>query len=140
MENQETNFYAKITKWTLVIYCLVTLVMLIILFILGFTMVNFSYVCGFLLCIAPGFIFVFISCYMPISKLFAAKAGKGVIAWYCVAYVLKYAAIIGIPFIGLANEVFFDKWTMLATTLIAPITVIISKVIFANIVSKKSQK
>lgn len=140
METQQTNFFAKITKWTLVIYCLVTLVMLITLTIVSFQLTNFSYVCAFLLCIVPGFLFVFISCYMPISKLFGAKAGKGVIAWYCVAYVLKYAAIIGIPFVGLTYSAFFNRWVMLATTLIAPITVIISKVIFANIVSKKSQK
>lgn len=76
---------------------------------------------------------------MPSPMVIRAKLGKGGIAWFIVTYVLKYAAIIGIPFIGLAFPDHFNKWVMLAITLIAPIQVIITKLIFANYVSKNEQ-
>lgn len=131
--------YTKITKVTLVIYCLI-MALGLVAFGIVFAIVNDpTYLYGFLLCLGPGLLFVFASCFLPIPRLLDAKASKGIIVWYVIAYVLKYAAIIGIPFIGLVFDQFFNKWVMLATTLIAPITVIIIKIIFANYVSKKAK-
>lgn len=136
MEKKQLKSSTKITKVTLVIYCLIALVTFIVLITVGSIFKNNTYLYGFLLCLGPGLLFVFVSMCLPISNLVAARAGKGVIAFYVVAYVLKYAAIIGIPFIGITFEVNFNRWVMLGTTLVAPIIVIISKFIFANVVSK----
>lgn len=139
MTEKKTNSYTKITKVTLVIYCLIAVACLIVFLTISSIAKDFSYLYGFLLCLGPGLLFVFISMLLPISQLVSAKIGKGVIVWCVIAYVIKYAAIIGIPFIGLKFEQNFNRWVMLATTLIAPIIVIISKIIFANVVSKKSK-
>lgn len=128
-----------ITKVSLVIYCLIMLVCFIVFITVSSLLHNWSYLYAFLLCLLPGMIFIFISLLLPSPAIVGAKMGKGGIAWFVVTYVLKYAAIIGIPFIGLTFPVNFNKWVMLAITLVAPIQVIITKLIFANYVSKNEQ-
>lgn len=138
MDQKQTKSPTKITKVTLVIYCSLALVSFIVLIAIA-PSTNYSYLLGFLLCLGPGLLFVFVSMLLPLSNLVGAKTGKGIIVWCVIAYILKYAAIIGIPFIGMVYKDIFNRWTMLATTLVAPILVIISKLIFANIVSKSSK-
>ncbi|MCQ2956680.1 MAG: hypothetical protein MJ233_02260 [Mycoplasmoidaceae bacterium] len=109
MTKKKQEISTKITKVTLVIYCLIMVVTLIAFVIISGLLKDFSYLYGFLLCLGPGLAFVFISFLLPISSLVSAKAGKGVIALYVIAYVLKYAAIIGIPFIGLTFHEHFNR-------------------------------
>ena len=140
MEQIQSQKSTKITKVTLVIYCLIVAICLITFITVSATLKDYSYLYGYLLCLGPSIIFVFVSLLFPLSQLFAAKASKAVIVWCVIGYVIKYALIIGIPFIGLSYEEHFNRWVMLATTLIAPLIVIINKIIFANIVSKKPKK
>lgn len=140
MEVKQTQKLTKITKVTLVIYCLIVAVSLITFLTVSVVIKDYSYLYGFLLCLGPSVIFVFVSLLFPLSQLVEAKASKAVIAWCVVGYVIKYALIIGIPFIGIAFEEHFNRWVMLGTTLIAPLVIIINKIIFANIVSKKDKK
>ncbi len=140
MTKKKQNNSTKITKVTLVIYCLIMVVSLIAFIITSGLLKDYSYLYGFLLCFGPGLIFVFVSFLLPLPQLISAKTGKGIIAICIIAYVVKYAAIIGIPFIGLTFPDHFNRWVMLGTTLVAPITVIISKLIFANYVSKNVKK
>lgn len=137
MQQTSTKNFNKITKLTLVIYCLLSIAIFITTITISVTQKDYKFVYGFLLCLTPGLIFVFISCFMPFSRLFGCDASKGVIVLFSIVYLLKYAAIIGFPFIGLTHKDLFDKWVMLATTLVAPVLVLIIKCIFANIVSKK---
>lgn len=139
MDKKQPNKYTKITKVTLVIYCLIMVVLFAIFLIISAIKKEYSFLYGYLLCLGPSLIFVFVSVLLPVPKLIEAKSGKGIIALYIIAYIIKYALLIGIPFIGLANEAYFNRWVMLATTLVAPIAVIIIKLIFANIVSKSSK-
>lgn len=139
MEQKSIKKHNKIIKVTLIIYCLIMLVCFISFFTVSGVTKDYSFIYGFLLCLAPSFIFVLVSLFFPITRLVDAKVGKSVIVWYVIGYVLKYAAIIGIPFIGLNKPDLFNKWVMLATTLIGPVFVIISKLIFANVVSKSSE-
>lgn len=138
MDTKSNKSPTRITKVTLVIYCLLALVCFIVFFAIV-PVAGYSYLLGFLLCLGPGLLFVFVSMLLPLSNLVGAKTGKSIIVWCVIAYVLKYAAVIGIPFIGMVFSDLFNRWVMLATTLVAPITVIISKLIFANIVSKNSK-
>lgn len=137
MEQKQTKKLTKITKVTLVIYCCVMLGYFISFLVASILIKDYSYLYGFLLCLGPGLLFVLISLFLPISNIATAKVGKGIIVWYVIAYVIKYAAIIAIPFIGIKWPENFNRWVMLATTLIAPITIIINKIVFANVVSKK---
>ena len=139
VDKQQSNKYTKITKLSLVIYCLIGLLFIIACSIAFAYTKDLTYLYGFLLCFGPGLIFVGVSCFLPIPRLVEAKVGKGIIVWAIIAYVLKYAAIIGIPFIGLVFSQFFNRWIMLATTLVAPILIIIIKIIFANFVSKSTK-
>lgn len=139
MEQKAIKSSKIITKVSLVIYCLIMLACAIAFMTVSAYQKNWSYFWAFLLCLFPGFIFIAISLLIPSPAIVAAKMGKGGIAWFIVTYVLKYAAIIGIPFIGLAFPAHFNKWVMLAITLVAPIQVIITKLIFANYVSKNEQ-
>lgn len=139
MDKKQPNKYTKITKVSLVIYCLIMVVLFTTFLIISATRKEYSFLYAYLLCLGPSLIFVFVSVLLPIPKLVEAKTGKGIIAVYIIAYIIKYALLIGIPFIGLANEAYFNRWVMLATTLVAPIAVIIIKLIFANIVSKSSK-
>lgn len=139
MDQKVKQKYNKIIKVTLIIYCLIMAICMIVFGMLTITQKNNSYLCGFSLCLGPGLMFVFISMMFPIIKIVDAKVGKSTIAWYVVAYVLKYAAIIGIPFIGIYKPDIFNKWVMLATTLIGPIFVYTSKLIIANVVSKSAK-
>lgn len=139
MEQKNINSSKLITKVSLVIYCLLMLACFIVFMTISSMQKSWSYLYAFLLCLAPGMIFIFVSLLLPSPSIVIAKMGKGGIAWYVVTYVLKYAAIIGIPFIGLAFPAHFNKWVMLAITLVAPIQVIITKLIFANYVSKNEK-
>lgn len=139
MAKKKQEISTKITKVSLVIYCLIMAVALIAFVITSGLLKDYSYLYGFLLCLGPGLIFVFISFLLPLPQLISAKTGKGIIVVCVIAYVLKYAAIIGIPFIGLTFHEHFNRWVMLGTTLVAPITVIINKLIFANYVSKSAK-
>lgn len=139
MDQKIKQKYNKIIKVSLIIYCLIMAVCLIIFAVLTVTLKDNSYLFGFTLCLAPGLLFVFISMTFPVTKIVDAKVGKGTIAWFIVAYILKYAAIIGIPFIGIYKPDTFNKWAMLVTTLIGPIFVYTSKLIIANVVSKSAK-
>lgn len=139
MENKTIKSSNIITKVSLVIYCLLMLACFIVFITVSSLKKDYSFLFAFLLCLLPGMIFIFVSLLMPSPMVIRAKLGKGGIALFIVTYVLKYAAIIGIPFIGLAFPDHFNKWVMLAITLIAPIQVIITKLIFANYVSKNEQ-
>lgn len=139
MEQTQPKKLTKITKVTLVIYCLIVAVCLIVFGTISGIKKDYSFLYGFLLCLGPSIVFVVVSLFFPLGQLVAAKAGKGVIAWSVIGYILKYGLVIGIPFIGVTHPDIFNKWVMLGTTLIAPITVIISKLIFANVVSKNAK-
>jgi len=91
------------------------------------------------LCLGSGIVFMIISVLLPFEKIVEKDASKGLIAWFVVAYVFKYALVFCIPIIGIKFSSNFNRWTMLATTLIAPILVIISKFIIANKVSKNNK-
>ncbi len=95
---------------------------------------------GFLLCLSPGIIFVLCSLLIPSPGIVSAKVGKGGIIFFVVLNVIKYALIVGIPFIGLPFPDIFNKWVMLGVTLVAPIQAFITKLIIANIVRKNSEK
>lgn len=138
-ENVQNNSKI-ITKVSLVIYCILALIALVILLYFSFIKNQWSFVYGFLLCLGPGLIFIGLTLLLPAISVVSAKLGKAGIVWYCIGFVLKYAAIIGIPFIGIAFPTLFDKWVMLGTTLFAPIQALITKIIFANYVSKSEKK
>ena len=139
MEQKAKQKYNRIIKVSLIIYCLIMAICLIVFGIVTATTKNNSYVYGFLLCLLPSLLFVFVSTIFPVTRIIDTKVGKSTIVWYVIAYVLKYAAIIGIPFIGLNKPDIFNKWVMLATTLIGPVFVIINKLIIANVVSKNAK-
>ncbi|MCQ2747993.1 MAG: hypothetical protein MJ223_01855 [Mycoplasmoidaceae bacterium] len=109
MEKNRQEKSTKITKYSLVIYCLIIICLLISFLVSSLTLKNYTYIYGFLLCLGPSILFVLISVFLPTSKFFDAKSGKGVIAIYVILYVVKYAAIIGMPFVGLTFEQFFNK-------------------------------
>lgn len=136
MKKEQTKSSTKITKVSLVIYCSILFACLIAFITTSVVTKDYGYLYGYLLCLGPGLLFTFISFFFPTSKLVEAKVGKGYIAWFVITCVIKYAAIIGIPFIGLKWNQYFNKWVMLGTTLISPIFVYIYKLLFANIVSK----
>lgn len=141
MANQtQPKTYTKITKVTLVIYCLIMLVCLIAFLIVSPMTKDYTYLYAFLLCLGPGLIFAFISLIFPMSQLFSAHVGKATIVWVVLGYILKYGLVVGMLIVGIMFEQYFNRWVMLAITLVAPITVIINKIVFANIVSKKPQK
>ena len=140
MEVKQTQKLTKITKVTLVIYCLIIAASLISFLTTSLITKNYSYLYGFLLCLGPSAIFVFVSLLFPLSQLVEAKASKATIVWCVIGYVIKYALVIGIPFIGIAYEEHFNRWVMLGTTIISPLIIIINKIIFANVVSKKPKK
>lgn len=128
-----------ITKVSLVIYCLIMLACFIILITISSMQKDYSFVFGFLLCLLPGMFFIFSSMLLPSPALIKVGLAKKAIVWFVIIYVLKYAIIIGVPFIGIAFNNLFNKWVMLAITLIAPIQTIITKAIFANFISKNKQ-
>lgn len=139
VDKKQVKNSTKITKVSLVIYCLIMLVCFIVFMTISAMQKQYNLLYAFLLCLAPGIAFILVSLLIPSPAIVGAKLGKGGIALYVVTYVLKYAAIIGIPFIGLAFPDNFNKWVMLAITLVAPIQVIITKLIFANYVSKSEK-
>lgn len=138
-KQEQVKSSTKITKVSLVIYCLIMLVCFIVFMTISAMQKQYALLYAFLLCLAPGLAFICVSLLIPSASIIGAKLGKGGIVLYVITYVLKYAAIIGIPFIGLAFPENFNKWVMLAITLVAPIQVIITKIIFANYVSKSEK-
>ncbi|MCQ3907667.1 MAG: hypothetical protein MJ219_02790, partial [Mycoplasmoidaceae bacterium] len=67
-------------KGTLVIYCLIIAVCLIMFGIISGIKKDYSFLYGFLLCLGPSIVFVVVSLFFPLAQLVAAKASKGVIA------------------------------------------------------------
>ncbi len=98
---------------------------------------DYTYLYAFLLCLGPGLIFIFTSLILPMSQLFSAQVGKVTIVWVVIGYIVKYGLVVAALIVGIMFEQHFNRWVMLAITLVAPITVIINKIVFANIVSKK---
>jgi len=140
MPKKELNNSRKITKVSLVIYSALMIALGIVFITLSYTLKNMSYFWGYLLCLGPSIIFMFATVYMTTVLVLKPGASKGTIVWHCILYFLKYALIICIPIIGIWKHEIFNRWSMLSTTLIAPVLVIITKIVFANYVSKKSKK
>lgn len=132
--------HKMIAKVSLAVYCFLIIAFLISFLLVSFFNKDWSYMYGFLLCLLPGIIFILCSLLIPSPGIVSAKVGKGGIIFFIVLNVIKYALIVGIPFIGLPFPHVFNKWAMLTITLVAPIQVFITKLIIANIVGKNSEK
>lgn len=140
MKIERKNISNKITKLTLVIYFIFMIACTIACVIASAMIKDWTLSYGFLVCLGPSLIFVIISSLLPINKFFDSKS-KRAIFLYSLLYVIKYILIFAIPVICLAyGETYFNRWTMMATTLIAPITVIVLKLIIAIKDSKKAKK
>lgn len=141
MEKQVDKISTKITKVTLVIYFSFVLVSFIACLVPSIVLKDWTITYGYLVCLAPGLLFAMISIFLPIDKFFATKSKK-MIALYCVLYIVKYLLIFIVPLLCLfyAEETMFNRWSMMASTLIAPLVIIFTKLIIAIVDSKKSKK
>ncbi len=139
VENKKSSM--KITKVSLVIYFSVVLVALVAFSITAWKFNDARILYGFAVCLAPGILFALISICLPIQAFFSVKTKK-IIFIYSILYVLKYLALFIVPIFALlyAEESYFNRWSMLATTLLTPITIIVMKLIIAIVDSKKPQK
>lgn len=142
MRKKEHKPLSKITKLNLVIYFSLIFAMFIACLI-SCLLLNDSWqiMWGFLACLGPSLCFAFISIFLPIDVFFNIKNKKLVIL-YSFLYAIKYILVFLAPIlcVVLTENDIFNRWSLAVTTLIAPITIIIIKLIFAIKDSKSSKK
>lgn len=144
MKVKQKNSFNKVTKVSLVIYFSLILACFVATIIPSVLLNDWRILYGYLVCLCPSLIFALISILLPIEKFFATKTKK-MIFLYCLLYVLKYIFIFLVPILCIlyGEEAYFNRWSMLGCTLIAPLLIIglkIALAITANKSAKKEQK
>jgi len=128
-KKKDSNIFNKTTKLTLVVYFPILAVILIVCLFCSIFLHNWSYTYGVLVCLIPALLFIFVSAFMPIERVFTAGK-KQIIAGWTILYILKYAILFLVPILCVIYAAnIFEKWVMFAMTLVPPIVVFIVKMI-----------
>ncbi len=140
MKKKQKRSFKKITKVSLVIYFSLIVAVFIACIIPSILLKRWDITYGYLVCLGPSLIFALISMLLPIEIFFKTKSKKMIFV-YCLLYVLKYIILFLIPILCiLYGEAYFNRWSMLACTLVAPLFIIGLKITIAIIDSKQAKK